>query len=82
VEARAETAWGEVVSTKEEGEELWRETMTLRFLRGGDVDADYGAIDESEEWDDRETERREAEERWFDAETPSEVTGDTGVQDY
>jgi hypothetical protein len=82
VEARAETASGEVVSTKEEGEQLWRETMTLRFLEGRDPDVDYGTIDESEEWDDRETERREAEEVWFDAETPSAVTSDTGVQDY
>lgn len=82
VEARAETASGEAVSTKEEGEQLWRETMTLRFLEGGDPDIDYGTIDESEEWDDRETERREAEEAWFDAETPSAVTSDTGVLDY
>lgn len=82
IEARVETTSGEVVSSREEGEALWRETMTLRFLGGGDEDADYKAIDESEEWDDHETERREVEEKWFDAETPSEVTGDTGVQDY
>ena len=82
VEARAETASGEVVSTREEGEQLWRETMTLRFLEGSDPDVDYMTIDESEEWDDQETERREAEEMWFDAETPSAVTSDTGVLDY
>jgi hypothetical protein len=82
LEARAEMASGEAVSTRAEGEELWRETMTLRFLEGRDTDADYSAIDESEEWDDLETERREEEEKWFDAETPSHVMGDTGVLDY
>jgi len=82
VEARAETASGEAVSTREEGEQLWRETMTLRFLEGKDPDVDYATIDESDEWDDQETERREAEEMWFDAETPSAATSDTGVLDY
>ncbi|CCX32346.1 Similar to hypothetical protein [Tuber melanosporum Mel28]; acc. no. XP_002836733 [Pyronema omphalodes CBS 100304] len=82
IEQRAEMATGEMVGSREEGEELWRETMTIRFLGGGDGEADYGEIDGSEEWDDRETIRREEEEAWFDAETPSEVTGDTGVLDY
>jgi hypothetical protein len=82
IEIRAETARGEAVATKEEGEELWRETMTLRFLEGRDGDADYKAIDESENWDDWVTRRRDEEEQYFDAETPSMVTSDTGILDY
>ncbi|KAI5791834.1 coiled-coil domain-containing protein-domain-containing protein, partial [Geopyxis carbonaria] len=83
-EARAENGRGEQVETKEEGEELWRKVMTLRFIEGKDIDVDYAEIDGNEEWDDIETEKREEEEKYFDAETPSSVTGaeDTGIQDY
>lgn len=82
VEWRAETSSGEAVATRAEGEALWRETMTLRFLRGADADADYAAIDASDDWDHCGTRRREAQERWFDDEAPSAVSGDTGVLDY
>ena len=82
VEWRAETSSGEAVATRAEGEALWRETMTLRFLRGADADADYAAIDASDDWDHCGTQRREAQEHWFDDEAPSAVSGDTGVLDY
>lgn len=74
----------EVPSTKEEGLERWKFEMTVRFLRGEDPDFEYGAVDESEEFDD--VEREEEEERWFDEEAPEwERTpreSETGVQDF
>ena len=83
-EARAENERGEQVGSKEEGEEMWRKAMTLRFLGGGDEEADYERIDNDEEYDDYTTVTREEEEKYFDAETPSSSTenGDTGVLDY
>ncbi|KFY40616.1 hypothetical protein V494_03416 [Pseudogymnoascus sp. VKM F-4513 (FW-928)] len=79
----------EVPQTKEEGMERWREAMTLRFLRGGDEDFDYGEVDGSEEWDV--IERKDAEEHWFEEEEPEwvegspedkEKRGETGIQDF
>jgi hypothetical protein len=72
----------EVPQSREEGEERWRFEMTLRFLRGDDEEFSYGEVDESEEFDV--VERRENEERWFDEEEPSKVSGEgeTGVQDF
>ncbi|KAI9844170.1 MAG: hypothetical protein M1837_005770 [Sclerophora amabilis] len=83
----------EVPRSKEEGEARWRQEMTLRFLKGEDDDFDYGAVDESEEWDDRAQEEREEEEKYFAEEEPTwvlgegngsegEVQGETGVQDF
>lgn len=79
----------EVPQTKEEGMERWREAMTLRFLRGGDEDFEYGEVDGREEWDV--IEREDAEEHWFEEEEPGwvegspedrEVRGETGIQDF
>ncbi|OBT65392.1 hypothetical protein VE03_06012 [Pseudogymnoascus sp. 23342-1-I1] len=79
----------EVPQTKEEGMERWREAMTLRFLRGGDDEFEYGEVDGREEWDV--IEREDAEEHWFEEEEPGwvegsgedrEKRGETGIQDF
>ncbi len=86
----------EVPVNKEEGYKRWRWEMELRFMRGGDGDFDYAAVDGNEEYDDRRVEEREAEERWFDQEEARfvvderslresksrELEGETGVQDF
>ena len=85
----------EVPGSKEEGMETWRREIETRFLKGGDTDFEYGAVDESEEFDDRGTEEREEEEKWFEEEEPRWVVspkeegpvgkslqGQTGVQDF
>ena len=85
----------EIPKDKEEGLDRWRKQMELMFLRGDDPDFDYANVDDSEEYDDRGIEEREAEENWFDREEPewtthgSEssssthmLTGETGVQDF
>ena len=82
-------------SCKDEGMEIWRREMEMRFLRGQDAEFEYGGVDESEEFDDRGTEEREVEERWFEEEEPRWVIGakgedeaeevlrgQTGVQDF
>ena len=67
--------------------------MRERFLKGLDVDFDYGAVDKNEGYDDRRTEERELEEEWFDCEEAlndedgrngeqGELHGQTGIQDY
>lgn len=70
----------------------WRREMEIRFLKGEDTEFEYPAVDKSEEFDDRGTEEREEEEKWFEEEEPrwvvgSEATeeglqGQTGVQDF
>lgn len=82
LESRVENEFGEEVTTKEEGRDLWKKAMTLRFLQGKDEDVDYNMIDNCEDYDDHKTREREREEEYFDAETPSSVSGDTGIQDY
>ena len=64
---------------KEEGFRRWRWEMEMRFIRGGDDDFDYAAVDESEEYDDRGLEEREAQEVYFDQEEPRFVVGEEGV---
>lgn len=85
LETRAENGRGEVVTTKEEAEQVWRETMTLRFLEGLDADVDYDAIDNNEDYDDYKQIEMDAQDAYFDAESPS-VEGvmfsDTGIQDF
>jgi len=96
--ARTET--GEIVAnvgdeeelSKEEAYERWYAAMEQRFLDGNDADFDYGAVDESEEYDDRRAEERDAEEEYFDREEPdfgpregevkAGLEGETGVQDF
>lgn len=71
--------------------------MEMRFVRGGDGDFDYRAIDEDEGYDDRTAEELEAEEVYFGEQTPEfvsregvarsrskeiELEGETGVQDF
>lgn len=73
----------EIPSTKEEAEELWKHHMTLRFLRGEDTEFDYQEVDEGVAWDD--IEAREAQEKWFNEESPDEdgtIAGNTGIQDF
>lgn len=63
--------------------------MELRFLSGSDGDFDYREVDENEEWDDKEQERRDAEDAYFGQEEPSwvldagqQVSGETGIPDF
>ncbi|KFX96619.1 hypothetical protein O988_05239 [Pseudogymnoascus sp. VKM F-3808] len=62
----------EIPQTKEEGMERWREAMTLRFLRGGDEDFEYGDVDGRDDWDV--IEREDEEEHWFEEEEPETRT--------
>lgn len=86
----------EVPKSKEEGAERWRKEMELMFLRGDDTEFDYTAVDMSDEYDDKDVEEQEEEEKYFDGEEPAWVessahpvdmerpllTGQTGVQDF
>ncbi|RPA83344.1 hypothetical protein BJ508DRAFT_71186 [Ascobolus immersus RN42] len=79
--------WGyenEEIPTKEEGQAIWTEFVTRRFLEGRDADVDYDSIDLSEAWDDVRAIERDMEDRYFESETPEEVavSTDTGVLDY
>ena len=72
----------------------WRKQMELMFLRGDDQDFDYSTVDQSEEYDDRGLEEREAEEEWFGEQEPEwltdddnlngskVLTGQSGIQDF
>ncbi|KAK5090688.1 hypothetical protein LTR05_000863 [Lithohypha guttulata] len=78
--------------TKDEAQRRWVDAMTERFVAGKDDDFDYSAVDESEEYDDRQTEERELQEEWFDEEQPDSspregeqktcLDGETGIQDF
>ena len=86
----------EVPTTKEEGYNRWKWEMEARFIRGDDIDFDYKTVDENDAYDDHATEQREAEDRYFDEQSPDFVTGDdaahktksqelqgeTGIQDF
>ena len=86
----------EVPADKEEGRARWRWEMETRFLRGGDEDFDYDAVDNNAEYDDRVLEERDAQDKYFDEEEPEfvgsdaavaksksrELQGETGVQDF
>jgi hypothetical protein len=63
--------------------------MTLRFLRGGDEEFEYGEVDGRDDWDV--IEREDEEEHWFEEEEPEWVEGsleeerkkgETGIQDF
>ena len=88
----------EAPSNKEEGLQMWREEMEIRFLAGFDEDFEYADIDAGQDDDGSEKEREE-EEKWFDEEEESwlgeeekeeetrtglkhALTGETGVQDF
>ncbi|OCT54963.1 hypothetical protein CLCR_03108 [Cladophialophora carrionii] len=66
----------EVPTNKEEGLDRWKWEMEARFLRGGDDDFDYDAVDQNSEYDDRVVEERDAQDRYFDEETPHFVEGE------
>ena len=76
----------EIPLDKDEGMRRWKHEMTLRFLKGEDLDFSYKEVDESDELDI--IERMEAEDRWFDDEEPEWIQGqgdrqgETGVQDF
>ncbi|KAJ0123691.1 coiled-coil domain-containing protein [Diaporthe amygdali] len=55
-------------ATKEEGRAAWEEFLRERFVRGGDEEFDYAAVDGDESFD--ELEFRDREEEWFDGEEP------------
>jgi hypothetical protein len=63
----------EVPANKEEGLDRWKWEMEARFLRGADDDFDYDAVDKNSEYDDRVAEERDAQDRYFDEETPEFV---------
>ena len=70
----------EVPVDKEEGRKRWHWEMELRFVSGRDNDFDYHTVDQNDEYDDRATEEREAEERYFMEEEPEFVIGEDGVK--
>jgi hypothetical protein len=79
----------EIPGSKEEGLERWKFEMTIKFLKGDDLDFDYKLVDECSDLD--EVEGKDEEERWFDTEEPSFVEkdqeeqtigGETGIQDF
>ncbi|KEF61134.1 uncharacterized protein A1O9_02699 [Exophiala aquamarina CBS 119918] len=72
----------EVPTTKEEGLARWRWEMETRFLRGGDDDFDYEAVDKNTEYDDRLLEEQDAQDRYFDEEEPEFVQGDDTAQKH
>ncbi|KAK9464188.1 coiled-coil domain-containing protein-domain-containing protein [Lipomyces oligophaga] len=73
---------------KTTAERQWQRLMTIRFLNGHDTDIDYNNIDYSETWDDYNQITRDCQDQYFDSEQPSwivdetELTGQTGIQDY
>lgn len=88
----------EAPSNKEEGLQMWREEMEMRFLAGFDEDFEYADVDAGQDDDGSEKEREE-EEKWFDEEEESwlgeeerggvkiqglkpVLSGETGVQDF
>lgn len=87
----------EIPLNKDDGKRRWRDAMEQRFVRGEDTDFQYTTVDDSETYDDRGTEEREEEERYFAEEEPEWVVngpgpgqgeettlreGETGVQDF
>jgi hypothetical protein len=86
----------EIPASKDEGYARWRWEMEARFVRGGDDDFDYEAVDNNEDYDDHLQESREAEDKYFDEEEPQfvsgaeavqrskskELQGETGIQDF
>ncbi|KAJ9612137.1 hypothetical protein H2200_003734 [Cladophialophora chaetospira] len=86
----------EIPANKEDGLARWRWEMETRFLRGGDEDFEYDAVDNNPDYDDRVIEERDAQDRYFDEEEPEfvegeeavakskshELRGESGVQDF
>ena len=76
--------------TKEEGQELWNEYLTERFVRGEDLDFDYSKVDDDENLDAME--RQDEQDAWFDDEEAAWASdsgndarvlhGETGIQDF
>jgi hypothetical protein len=69
----------EVPANKEEGLARWKWEMEARFLRGGDDDFDYDAVDNNPEYDDRVLEEQDAQDKYFDDQEPEFVQGEDGV---
>lgn len=72
---------------QEDGWVRWVDVMGQRFLRGDDADFHYRAVDESDDYDDRDEEDRTRMEHYFADEKAEFVgegrpVGETGVQDY
>ncbi|KAH7308549.1 coiled-coil domain-containing protein [Stachybotrys elegans] len=82
----ADDPWKSSAANKEQGQELWREFLTQRFVDGKDDDFDYALVDGNEDYD--QVERQEAQDAWFEDEKPEweadgrERQGETGVQDF
>lgn len=72
---RPEAEWADLStppSDKADGVGQWRAYLRARFVRGGDTDFDYEAVDENDEYDA--LARRDAEEAWFEDEEPEWAT--------
>ena len=73
--------------SREDGWKRWKDVMSRRFLRGDDDDFDYTAVDDNEDYDDRDEEERSKQDAYF-AEQSDEFLGEgkpqgqTGVQDF
>lgn len=83
-------------ANKEEGLARWRWEMESRFLREGDTDFDYDAVDNNPDYDDHALEERDAQDKYFDEQEPEfvegedaaarnqnkDLQGETGIQDF
>lgn len=61
--------------------------MRQRFMRGGDKDFEYAAVDDSDDYDDHDEEERRTLESYLSLEDEQflgegKPSGETGVQDY
>lgn len=77
----------EEASNRADAYDRWVDLMTQRFLRGDDKAFEYDAVDESDEYDDRDEEERRRLEAYVDDQTPEFVglgtpKGETGIQDF
>ncbi|KAH9809817.1 coiled-coil domain-containing protein [Teratosphaeria destructans] len=78
---------GEKAQSKEQAWERWKDIMGQRFLRGDDDQFDYKAVDENDDFDDRQEEDREDLDKYVGAQEAEFVgdgtpKGETGVQDF
>ena len=72
--------WGP--GATEESIAEFMDLMQQKFLHGQDREFHYELVDDDERLDDRQTEEREHEDRYFDTQEPSSTKTDTGVLDY
>lgn len=73
--------------SREEGWQMWKDVMGLRFLRGDDLEFDYQSVDDNEEFDDWEEDERRKLEEYLEGEKAEFIgdgppSGETGIQDF